>query len=229
MALLFGLGFVLQCGSGAATIFISTFEVTSDNPTTDATVTFTLSTTSTAGNLSWLVNETTDPPTTDDTGWIDTVPTDYTLTGEYGIRTLYAWLRVGSAIISPSESVQVQWGSPGMEDLINWDKKINRTTFGGPDYATRVGTDGSDNVYVLTMSALNEPSLVWNVMKFDSSGTESPNWDGELPALYLAGEIASSGGMFVTTGGDVYLNLVGANEVGNISGFDWLIKRLVGS
>jgi hypothetical protein len=85
---------------------ILSFARTSASPTNALLVTFTLT-----GNVDatrWIVNESAAAPLADDTGWDPSpAPSDHTLTGSDGPRTLYAWAKNDFGVVSASLSISV--------------------------------------------------------------------------------------------------------------------------
>jgi hypothetical protein len=84
---------------------ILSFARTSASPTNAVLVTFTLT-----GNVDathWIVNESATAPSAGDLGWQSSPPSDYTLTGSDGPRTLYAWAKNDFDVVSASLSISV--------------------------------------------------------------------------------------------------------------------------
>ncbi len=84
---------------------INAFALTSADPTNSTTVTFTLSGNSYVTN--WLVNESSSVPSATGGGWTAnaTPPTSYILAAGEGARTIYAWAKNASNVVSTSRSI----------------------------------------------------------------------------------------------------------------------------
>ncbi|MCP4711138.1 MAG: LamG domain-containing protein, partial [Planctomycetes bacterium] len=85
------------------------FTLTSGNPTSNPDITFFL-----AGNddvliTGWMINESSTKPGAGDAGWTGSKPTDYTLTGGFGLNTVYAWAKDASGKVSDSLSFAVDY------------------------------------------------------------------------------------------------------------------------
>ena len=130
--------------------------------------------------------------------------------------SLLALLAVGS-----------NYGSNGIEDTTNWDKRINN---GSNDIASMVRIDGSGNVYVVGQGSnlINGTSnLDWWIKKFSGNGVEdTTNWDKKFnggnatgPDQARAVAIDSSGNVYVVGNGR---ELVTAGT----SSTDWWIKKI---
>jgi len=118
------------------------------------------------------------------------------------------------------------YGSNGIEDTTNWDKRFNN---GATDIPSMVRFDGSGNVYVVGQGSnliSGTSNLDWWIKKFNANGVEdTTNWDKKFNGVNATGSdqaravaIDSSGNVYVVGNGR---ELVTAGT----SASDWWIKK----
>lgn len=112
----------------------------------------------------------------------------------------------------------------GVEDTVNWDKKIDGNT--NDDYAFDVAVDKDDNIYVvgyginIVGGASNRD--VW-IKKFSSDGTEDTvNWDKKINFRNREDWAIR---VKIDKKNKLYIIGSGNNAFGTATGYDWWIKK----
>jgi hypothetical protein len=91
---------------------ITLFELTSATQTSDQAIAFNLEGQDNMAVSAWLINESAAIPATDDAGWSDAKPSVYTLSSDYGLKTVYAWAKDAAGNISDPASLSVEYAPP---------------------------------------------------------------------------------------------------------------------
>jgi hypothetical protein len=215
------LGFcTISCGSSP---MITLFELVSNPITAKPLIEFNLEAEDEASITGWLINLSSDKPSSSDSGWTTTKPSTFILTGDRGEKTVYAWAKNGGSI-SSSASLMLNWVAEGTEDTIYWDKKIDGT--GNNDAAYAIAIDADDNVYIVgkgTNLINGSSDSDWWIKKFDKNGNEdADNWNkqydgngGDDDALAIT----------IDSAGNIYVAGYGQNIAGGSTGYDWWIKK----
>ncbi len=120
---------------------LSTFILTSPNPSVSHDIAFDLDGSDNIGITAWLITETPGVPNVGNPGWSGTKPGSHTLSAGFGTRTVYAWARDAAGNISAEKTIQVQ-----LKDPTKW-----AMTYGGTgDEIARSVVQTSDGGYIIT-------------------------------------------------------------------------------
>jgi hypothetical protein len=91
---------------------ITFFELTSATQTSDQAIGFNLEGQDNMAVSAWLINESSAIPAPDDAGWSEAKPLAYTLSSDYGLKTVYAWAKDAAGNISDPASLSVEYTPP---------------------------------------------------------------------------------------------------------------------
>jgi uncharacterized delta-60 repeat protein len=218
---------ILGCGSDDTTApRITAFERTSLSATTHSNVTFRLEAgdgSASGDALDYFISTSADTPAADAAGWAGAVPTSFDLSGDRGLRTLYAWAKDGAGNVSDPATISLLWASPGMEDTLNWDKMLES----GTDFYDLPGglaTDSANRLYATGSSAdLTIPAGGYVLRVFDAEGEEDTAAWNKRQLVGLKALTADA--IALDANGNVYLGGFGTNLVDGSSDEDGWIKK----
>ncbi len=162
---------VVQYYDGISPV-ITDFSRTSASPTTDPDITFTLDGTDNVAITHWLINEFSAIPSAGDPGWSAAKPSDYTITGDYGIVSVYAWAKDDEDNINTPKSITVDYRD-GIPPVLSDFSRTSASPTTDPDITFTL--DGTDNV-AITHWLINESSAI------PLAG--DPGWSAAKPADY---------------------------------------------
>ncbi len=225
----FLLGFAITaCGGNSTAPTVTSFTLNSKTPTARAKITFTLTATdddTDSSGIKYLVTTSSEKPTKGTDGWQDSAPTTYTLTGDKGDKTIYAYAMDKHGNVSEASTVAVKWVTPGSRDTDNWDLKVN-TGGSNNELVWSIAVDSSDNVYVVGAgSNVVGSNTGYDVLikKYDSSGTEvTSGWDKAID--YNQGDDMAKD-IAIDSGGNFYVVGKAENAVNASSDDDCFIKK----
>lgn len=168
---------------------IESFILTSTNQATSQQVTFTLSGTDNKGITGWYVSENPASPAVGDPGWTASAPSQFTLSGGFGGKTLYAWAKDEDGNVSSSRSISLDivW-NPSVwayriqiviaatnitAPLTNFPVYVSLGSLSNTPFFTRVRSDGSD---IVILASDSNTVLKREVVSLDLTTSNGQLW-----------------------------------------------------